>query len=294
MDAGEMKLSDLPEDVCEEIGKLVSDYSVGIVKMRETAVDADAAVGGSGTCVRVGRQHAILTAGHVLEHFGMDEDVGLILATRFDPMCHRYVMKAQAVSRVLVAYEHKGAEGPDLGLFLLPEADVAELRARKSFYDLSLHARPILESPSALDDGAWFMCGFAEELIAETLPERGFDRVKIFRGPCCIGWAEGESSAAGFDYLDFVPAAGGGGLPMDYGGFSGAGLWQTLLERTREGIAKPTEIILSGVAFYQSPRTGGGQKLRCHGRRSVYVRTLDRLTAAPPNQPLQPTGKAGG
>ena len=116
MGAEEIRLTDLPAGLCEEIGKFVSDYAVGFVKLLDSGANPDAAVGGSGTCVRVGRHHAILTAGHVLEHFGANEDIGLIVATRFEPTLHQYVLKPQTVTSVLVAYEHNGPEGPDLGL----------------------------------------------------------------------------------------------------------------------------------------------------------------------------------
>jgi len=60
--AEEIRLTDLPAGLCEEIGKFVSDYTVGFVKMLDSGANADASVGGSGTCVRVGRHHAVLTA----------------------------------------------------------------------------------------------------------------------------------------------------------------------------------------------------------------------------------------
>jgi hypothetical protein len=81
-----MRMEALPPSLVEDIGKSASDYVVGLVKIRGTPTDIDAAVGGTGTCIRVGQTRAILTAAHVVEHFAADEVVGINLASRFEPV----------------------------------------------------------------------------------------------------------------------------------------------------------------------------------------------------------------
>ena len=272
-----MGLREFPPTLFEDIAKRLSDYTVGLVKLPGDENSVGAAVGGSGTLVRVDQRHAILTAAHVLDDFGTTQNIGLILATRFTPILHRYVLQSEAVNPVEVACGRNGAEDPDLGLLLLSEADVAALGALKSFYDLALHVDQALVSPRALDDGAWFMFGFAEEFTKDLPPERGFDQVKVFQGTPCLGYADGSFETAGFDYLDFVPVAGGSELPHNCGGFSGAGLWEARLERRADGALAAAALILSGAAFHQSALVDGARTIRCHGRRSVYLHALDQM-----------------
>jgi len=71
--------------------------------------------------------------------------------------------------------------------------------------------------------------------------------------------------------------------PDDYGGFSGGSLWQLIVKPNGSSF-RIAEILLSGVAFYQSEKKddGSGQitrHVKCHGRRSLYKALIEKVRA---------------
>jgi hypothetical protein len=62
----ELPLRDVPQELREEIAKYISDFVVGFVKFRDTDLDQDADLRGSGTLVQIDGVYGILTACHVL------------------------------------------------------------------------------------------------------------------------------------------------------------------------------------------------------------------------------------
>jgi hypothetical protein len=274
----ELLLSQIPREIIAGAGRTISDFAIGLVSLRKSESGEDAELGGSGTLVQIDALHAILTADHVLHSLPATQDIGLILASRYDddlvPM--RPTLKREVVCRVRIARGKKKAEGPDLGLLLLSPVDAGAIKARKSFYNLSLHRDELLAKPTRLADGMWLLCGFAGELTVEQSPERGHARVRRFGGACGAGWVQQEYMLGDFDYLEFE--AGYGGIdvpPQSFGGFSGAGLWQAGLIRRSNGALATARPVLSGVGFYESPLREGRRVIICHGRRSLYVNVVD-------------------
>jgi hypothetical protein len=273
-----LALSQIPGEIVAEAGRTISDFAIGLVSLRENKSGEDAELGGSGTLVQIDALHAILTADHVLQSLPATQDLGLILASRHDgdPVPRRPTLKKEAVCHVRIARGSSESEGPDLGLLLLSPVDAGALKARKSFYNLSLHRDKLLAKPPKLADGMWLLCGFAGEFTVAQSPERGYARVRRFGGACGAGWVEREYRVGDFDYLQFE--AGYGGIdapPQSFGGFSGAGLWQAGLIRTPKGSLSVARPVLSGVAFYESPLEEGRRVITCHGRRSLYVHVVD-------------------
>lgn len=116
---------------------------------------------------------------------------------------------------------------------------------------------------------------------SEGDPERGFTRVKIFKGGFGEGKVTSEFEEGEFDYLTFEALYNelyeG---PQRFGGFSGGGLWQ-LLGKDEGGKFRITQRLLTGVAFYESDLKREGNKvtrdITCHGRRSIYKILPDHL-----------------
>lgn len=83
---------------------------------------------------------------------------------------------------------------------------------------------------------------------------------------------------AGFDYYDLsINRIGTADLPASFGDVSGGGLWKErprVNPQTRE-VEWDENLSLEGVAFYQFDSAGGKGAIRCHGRRSLYVKMLD-------------------
>ena len=64
---------------------------------------------------------------------------------------------------------------------------------------------------------------------------------------------------------------------LAFGGVSGGGLWQVIIAKNEAGKVILKELILSGVAFYQTQNINNRRVIVCHGRRSVYKKVYDEV-----------------
>lgn len=280
-----LSMSEIPRNLIENVSKDISDFVIGFVKLREikseheNTSEEDAELGGSGTLVQIEETSGILTAHHVLQNLPKTGEIGLIIATRFPPLLHRMTLQSKYLRRVEIPRGPHESEGPDLGLLILPPSDVRKLKPLKSFYNLSLRRNRMIGAPPRCDEGLWFLGGFAGELTSDEPPERGCPRVKTFRGMAgCIDGVKQEYKAGDFDYIDFEVQYGDiHEPPKSFGGFSGGGLWQVPLIRNEDYTLQPKELLLSGVAFYQSGRKDDRRLIKCHGRQSVYGQVINAV-----------------
>ena len=236
----------------------------------------DAVLAGSGTLVSIGDRKFILTADHVLKNLPNRGPVGLLLENRSPPQLQRVEIQMDMVDKITVARGSSEARGPDLGIMLLHGPMVGTIAAKKSFYDLTTRRDRILSKPAAIRLGLWGLSGSVSEWTEDAPPEQGFNKVKIFRGMLGLGDVTKESEARGYDYLEFeaqYDEAYEG--PDSFAGLSGGGLWHCSFERHEDGSLSTKEVILSGVAFYQSSKKDDRRTIMCHGRRSIYGSVID-------------------
>lgn len=272
-------LMEIPRELIDAISRELSDYLVGIVKIKETRGSADAILLGSGTLVRIDETYAILTAHHVADE--IDGEVGLILASRFGPKLHSYTISSDFLSVASIATGSFATDGPDLAMLILPSQNAMQIRPIKSFYNLPRRSENILTAALNNDVGMWFLCGFADEFTTEGTPDRGYERVKVFRGMCPSVRVPRGYTIGQYDYLEIaVPYGGIDEPPGSLGGFSGGGLWHVPINSLKCGNLQPGDPILSGVAFYQSARENNMRSVKCHGRRSIYKSVIDIVREA--------------
>lgn len=247
----------------------IENFAVGFVKIE--GQEDDVLPAGSGTLVTAAGRYAILTADHVLDALPRNGEFGLVFPMAgIEPQLHRYRLDAEKVQKICVARASYDQDGPDLGLLVLGDPDVIRLKTMKTFYNLTSRRERMLSAPPLIGAGGWFLVGIAAEWTSDLPPERGFTRVKAFRGLCGAGVVTSEHEAGDYDYLHFE--AKYDGLyegPESYQGFSGGGLWQIQLKE-RDGKLELSDVLLSGVAFYQSEVVSDIRTIYCHGRRSVY------------------------
>lgn len=256
----------------------IADYAVGFAKFIDDRTGADAHLAGSGTLVAIDETHGILTADHVLQHLPNTGEVGLILPTQFHAQLHRFTIRMEFADKIRVGRGPVDSDGPDLAVLVLPPSDVGTIQSSKSFYNLSGRQREVVSRCWAVDLGIWCLCGMVHEWTTDAAPERGYDRVKLFRGMYAGGKVIGEHTRTGFDYLDFGAKYGRGYEgPESFEGCSGGGLWQLVIGKSEAGEAVVTDKVLSGVAFYQSALEDGIRVIRCHGPRSIYVSVVDKM-----------------
>jgi hypothetical protein len=259
-------------------------HVIGFVLPKLEANALDASLGGSGTLVTVDDIHGILTARHVIESLEKSKHVGLVLAGPTQQL-HNILISMDHCQRVELVCQGQPSDGPDLGFLTLPPDTVGTLKAKKSFYNLSLRRERMLDKPPPLGDGFWVLSGFGGEWTGDGKAQQGFKRVKFFRGMHGAGQVAEEYEEGGFDYLSYEALYNelyeG---PDSYGGFSGGALWHLLLKPDGEQL-RVADRLLSGVAFLQSGKNtdAGGEttkKIACHGRRSVYLSLIDAVRAA--------------
>jgi hypothetical protein len=252
----------------------VSAYTVGFVLPTTAKGLLDARLGGSGTLVAVDDVEGILTADHVIKLLKTSRYTGLVLPTAAKEL-HNISFETDA--GFSLSFGPAGAPdlGPDVGIVVPPPEILSTLKARKSFYNLSMRRERILERPQPVEYGIWMLSGFAGEWTGDGLAEQGFSKVKYFRGMYADGKVTRECNRDDFDYLilealynEFYEG------PQSFGGFSGGGLWQLLVKPEGDEL-RVVDRLLSGVAFYESDMKNDdmGQvtrEIKCHGRRSVY------------------------
>jgi hypothetical protein len=269
----EFKANDIPDEVFETVRQHIDWYSTGLIRVRQSKSSEEAALIGSGTFVTVGDIHGVLTAQHVTARLSNAFDLGLTLS----PEEHKYVLKRETLSIIEVAKGLQDSEGPDLAVIVIPGNGLGAIKAKKSFYNISLKREKALESPLPFDMGIWAICGYPDEQTTEEPPRLGFDSIKGFHGLCGFALFGKAFEKDDFDYLDFeVSCAKEKSLPSSYGGASGGGVWQVEL-KLKDGKPTPQDPILSGVAFYQSDMQNDKRTIRCHGRQSVYKVAHDHV-----------------
>lgn len=261
--------------------KQIAHYSVGFVILQSTDNREDGLLGGSGTLVSIDGKEGVLTASHVVRTLQRQEIAGIILSSNREGAVHQVLFKTGDCCEFSFGPPPNPSNaGPDLSFLELPPSTTETLRAKKSFYNLTIRRDLILDESPPRHHGFWSVLGMAAEWTSDVPDPSGFGRVKAFHGKL-IGPLDGMAwrSSGHFDYIDFeVLYDDGYGGPDDFGGYSGGGIWQFVIKSV-EGVPKVAKRYLMGSAFYQSGKTErDGKAVRtvtCHGPESVYRMLID-------------------
>jgi len=250
----------------------VINYTVGLIFIHEGRPSNPARFVGSGTLVQIDDVYGVLTANHVLDELQYSGQIGLVLP--LPGQAHRYEIDASHLTKMSIASCQTDADGPDLGLVILPRSNVGEISAFASFYNLSFKRDMHVDNPITTKAGIWVLCGFPGEYLSQDNPTSSFQHVLSCCCLCGLGTVTNEYSAAEYDYLDIVVNYKND-LPSSFCGLSGGGVWQVLLENSSDGSTVEKDTVFSGVAFYQSEVANNERVIKCHGRRSVYKSVYD-------------------
>lgn len=216
-------------DFIEKCAPEIADFSVSFVNLSRNQDRETANLGGSGTLVYAGGKHAILTADHVLDNLPTRGEVGLTLSSVYRPILHRFSFYMEDSRKITIARGIEGSEGPegpDLGIVIISEVTANRIEDNnKIFYNLEKRRNRIIQNPSFLSTGIWYLCGMPVEWT-EELPEQGmFKPVMVFRGACGEVNIPTEEVRGAFDYLylDIEISESYKG-PISFNGVSGGGL----------------------------------------------------------------------
>ncbi len=265
-------------ELLEEINRELFDYFVAFVRLLKKASPEDAELAGSGTLVEFEGVHAILTADHVIKNLPSIGELSLLLTTRIQPQPLKPTIDMKYLEKVTIARGPIEEDGPDIGLLILSPTQLGTIKAKKAFYNLGKRRKRILSNPPSIRDGPWFLSGAIEEWTEDTLPKRGFDRGKTFGGMSGDGVVDREYTNQGYDFFDFETKYDENYEgPIKYGGMSGGGLWQIMIEKSENDHYRVKDRILSGVAFYQSSLEDDIRIIKCNGRRCIYEKVIEAM-----------------
>jgi hypothetical protein len=272
-----LTVADIPRELNEKVGRRIIDYSVGLARLSD-ADDGHARLGGSGTLVKAGERHAILTAAHVVDYLWETTEFGVIIPRADSGQRHRLTFQTKLLEKIVMSRERNSPENlpPDIALIILPSAQASDIAASKSFWDLSRDRDELLSDPPHWSLGFWVLSGFAGEWTAEHPPERGGYRLVTFNGRVLHGFAEplANCNCSAWQF----PIAGSSEYdgPISFGGYSGGGLWQILLQGSKDAVMVKS-MLLSGVAYYQSGFQDDLNIIHCNGREYIYGFAPDAL-----------------
>lgn len=255
-------------------------------KRFSTVLILDGYFAGSGTFIKWGDQHGILTAHHVVHNprdssrrFSFTGTQKLALQVE-ENREHWFDLDLRTCRRVDVGVPITDEKGPDLSVIVLPSVGIGTLKAKKEFYDISINSEQKLDK-ALVNTGAFLFSGCPQEKSDDMLgPTPGSRKlISTHAGACTLPNHRYEE--AGFDFLELNVSYHPESEALDsFAGMSGGGVWRIpLFKHLSEPVEKVTfsEIILAGVVFYETEIEAGKRRIRCHGAKSIFVNALQAL-----------------
>ena len=276
------QFSDIPIDFLQSAMRDFFDYSVVLFDYDERSADNSRPIPGSvrslgsGTLVKCGDRHGILTAYHVIHGHSpavrtgtkADRTLGLIVSAT-----EHLRIPLRNLYEIPIGVPQPESDGPDMSLLVIPSiTELATLKAKKSFWDLDQSTEGLRND---LKSNWTFLCTMgapAEHGRIESDDEAVSVYTKItgYFGP----YERERSFKKGeFDYIDTLTKyTSTNNLPLSFQGISGGGLWAFNPVAINEGESfEVRKRYFCGVAFYQSPLEADQRLIRHHFIDSVYT-----------------------
>jgi len=276
----EMLLPDIPESILSEISLEHWHYTVGFLRLGVTGRQKTAELLGSGVLVTAKDRPAILTAHHVLRVLPKSGRLGLVLSNKEE----KTNIDVNGIDYVEMDRGQVDADGPDIGFVRLSGALASGIGATKSFYNLDKHREALLNNPPRDHTGVWDAQGFIEQLTLVDTQTNPRQMVKAFCQYGAFGGVIEYDERGKYDYCKFpIEYMKVDQEPNNFGGISGGGLWQIVLDATEEGGVKVTESLLRGLVYFQDPFDEKGHSaLRCHAHKSIYEHAYREIANSAP------------
>lgn len=259
----EIKFDEIPEKLMEG----VHDHSTILFGYRNpTTMPVHS---GTGTLVKLGQEHFILTAHHCAERLVEYDQFCIPVRPNGPPLVMRML------GPIYVGERKDNKWGPDLAFLPIHPVDVKSINAfsHKIFYNLNRFEPDVLREGPKIRSSIWAVVG-SPALLNKVSPPREMElqlmayKVRVER----------PLTKDEFDYIDIRVTLGGRNALPSFQGLSGGGLWQAEIERQGDGsLALVGSHRLVGCAFYETEAQGQYRYIRCHGWRSIYERGLSKL-----------------
>jgi hypothetical protein len=266
----EIQIGSIPDDVKDSVVPVIERHTVLLLHLRSFA--------GSGTLVRSNNAYGILTARHVPEGnrfdftAGRGDELGLCFAEKTTafmiPMDHLTKID------IGIPKNWNGKEVPDLAFLKIPSGNhLSTIAAKRSFWNLDYDRQSRMEI-CASPTGAMCLSYHAAERTIHEVDELG----NILFFPASVGWSGVKRTfeVDAFDYCEMGVDAPDEkkGIPNEFKGASGGGIWKVPLIGNEQKIKAGTPV-LSGVIFYQTAE----RTILAHGPKSIYERVYETLQA---------------
>ena len=269
----DLPIEDVPKSVMDEVGCDLQNYLVPILGLRPENAEPRLRLIGSGTLVDVEGTHHILTAAHVWHRSSDAEQIVLPIAD----YASSFSIRREHISAKELWRDSDNEWGPDLALLTLAAPFVSRIKAHKSFVNLAQQRLSHAVRPSVTAKGFWAISGMVGK-FSEVQPSPNAKIIEAnIHARTFFSLMHQIHQRNGYDYLDLGAKLCLPGVPSDFGGASGGGLWEVGLLRTKSGeITWNGRRKFRGVAFWQLADPDGHKVIRCHGPRSIFENAWER------------------
>ncbi len=257
----EIPIRELPGYLTEAVHRKIRRHAVSMVL---PPVGDAAPRCCSGTLVRLNEMDGILTARHVWTAIAGGANLALLVGGA-PYYLDRRVLRGLG-PKADATLPDGGASVPDIVFVRLPPRARGDIEASdKVFYSVDL--RRAVAGIDILDGrGLWILAGSPQALAK---PDTGMVASFLYDTTMAK-----HTKSGGWDYLLVnLDLPENPSLPRTYGGVSGGGVWRVLFSVSEDNSIfsledEARDIILSGVAFYQTELEG--RQIIAHGPTSVY------------------------
>jgi len=262
----------VPAQIKEAGTREMANYTVSLI-LRQRLI-------GSGTLIRVGDKHGILTAAHVAAIVeNADQAIGINVADH----PHGFFIPTQCLEHIVVGATPRldSPDGPDLSILRILDLNrLATIKSKKSFYPLDRPKLVGFWNTLPISEMLWHLVGAPDERSTSEGMFGTQDHIlgiKHFLGEATFK----ERRIRGeFDFVTLELLAGQYSFPSDYGGVSGGGIWLLPLTMNPDvGVSTMTydAPILAGVPFYQREIVNREREIICHGPESIYIHAATKF-----------------
>lgn len=244
----------------ESIVRDVGTSTVALFAISDSGAREPLIFSGTGSLVRVAKLHYILTAAHVWEErLKSSRQVGITLKEGID---HCYAIDTAAFTSFGLPRPREWNErGPDLVFLQVPRDKVGGIEVYRRFYPLDRN------QPKQIVDGGvevLILMGAPGEFGKYTPTHAQLNINGFFSDVNARVYKHGD-----FDYVDLQEDRKFPGIPTNFGGVSGGGLWRVQVSGSPANAEINRQWSLEGVAFFQLDLPDSRVVIRCHGTESI-------------------------
>lgn len=255
------RLVDEKSGMRESVVRDVGTSTVALFAISDSGKDEPLRFSGTGSLVQFANSHHILTAAHVWEEcLKSSLQVGITLKEGID---HCFAIDTAAITSFGLPRPKDWNEwGPDLVFLQVPSDKIGGIEVYRRFYPLDRN------QPNQKVDGieVLILMGTPGESGKYTPRHAELNINAFFSDVNARPYKHGD-----LDYVDLEEDTKFPGIPKNFGGVSGGGLWRVQLFDSPKTKKTEWQWTLEGVAFYQLGLSDSHVVIRCHGLDSIHA-----------------------